>query len=456
MSSQNETTSRNGNVSELEMVGTLLFGSISDVSSENIFENGSKNNVSEESRRMVNLGARIAPAMTRDWEEDSAPVVILSASDKDTISEIVPERKKPSPVLVSTQNELENTYRLDSENQAEETGKKVEKEVMNETAKEVVQETVTVAPSTVSRQNGNRQVMSYFYGASIAVLACCTLFLGWQLYLNKEVATETKTDLATLCAVDETATAETVASAEPMVEPISIPETESVPETAFAPIQHETLPAFANTEVPSAVESVQVADSEIPSFNPNLGVEMQPAPVNPTVGSAVALPEETYPSFNANLAGTATTAPVAGTSVAPIYAQNPNPTAGVNPYVADTNTNWNAGATMDEIPTFNSEISNFNARPTSAPTYAAAPMPTQIQAVPNTYAPQVAPMAPQVGRQAQVPAAPRKLSAPNADMNTIPTTEPMVSQANNSPAEETYPSFNPNVGVDNSIPVSYY
>ncbi|MDO4629767.1 MAG: hypothetical protein Q4C70_11345, partial [Planctomycetia bacterium] len=350
--------------------------------------------------------------------------------------------------------------------------------VMNETAKEVVQETVTVVSSASAHKTRNRaQAMSYVYGASVAVLACCTLFLGWQLYLNKDVTTETKTDLATLCAVDETATAATattVATTEPMVEPISVPATENVPESAFAPIQNELTPTFASTEsapsVAQSVESTQVADSEIPSFNPNLGAEMQAAPVNPVVGSAVALPEENYPSFNANLAGTATVTNIPSTrnvSNAPIYAQNPNPTANMNQYVADANANWNAGATMDEIPTFNSEISNFNARPTqNAPTYAAAPMPTQIQAVPTGYAPEVAPMAPQVGTQAHVPAAPRKLSAPNnsmnadmntgANMNTIPTTAPMAPQANYAPAEETYPSFNPNMGVDNSLPVSYY
>ena len=49
---------KGGNVSELEMVGALLFGSISDLDS--VQEN-----------RMVNLGARIAPANVREWEDET-------------------------------------------------------------------------------------------------------------------------------------------------------------------------------------------------------------------------------------------------------------------------------------------------------------------------------------------------------------------------------------------------
>ncbi len=427
MNSQNETTSRSGNISELEMVGALLFGSISDANStssaENVFENEAKNSFSEESRRMVNLGARIAPATARDWEENSTPSVVLSASDKDAISEIVPERKKPERVLISTQNPIGNSLNLDSQIQTKKTTKE---EIMKESAKEAFRGIAT-------RKNNNRaQAFSYFYGLSIAVLTCCSLFLGWQLYLTQENATETKTEFSSLRAVDEIVDPETVAVMEPMVEPISIPEMEDVPESAFAPIQTEANPTFAQVAT-----SEQVSESEIPVFDPNLGIELETAPINPTVGSVVAISTETYPSFDANLAGTATTQ---------IDAQNPNPTKNANQYAADMNTTWNAGATMDEFPTFNSDVSDFNTSSTqTVPTYAVAPMPTQIHVIPNANAPQIAPVEAQIGTLAQVSAIPRKLSAP------------MASQTNAyAPAEETYPTFNPNMGVDNSLPVSYY
>ena len=94
---------------------------------------------------------------------------------------------------------------------------------------------------------------------------------------------------------------------------------------------------------------------------------------------------------------------------------------------------------MDEVPVFNSEISNFNAAPT---------------------APQMAPTAPQVGTMAPMPTSlpqynapeqsPRKLTPPtvgHTDLNA-----PVYSE---STAEEV-PTFNPNLGVDGALPVSYY
>lgn len=398
MSSQNESSmTQNGNVSELEMVGALLFGSISDASTEFSASSSASASVSAvpEAGRMVNLGARIAPEPSRQWEE-AKPEVVLSSSDASMISGILPEKKNPSPVRTAE-------------------SPKVEREA---------EEMVSAVTAPLPLKSRQPRILSLVYGTCLTLLACCTAIMGWQLYSAK--------DSAETPALTKVAEAE---AARPMAEAISAPSVDAIPENAFAPMESE--PTFAETQPVEGISArnATVADA-IPQYQPNASAGMEEVPTYQAVGGAVAM-EESYPTFNADLATTVPAqAPSANAVSAPVYAQNQYAAPAVQ-----TSGNWDAGSTMEEIPVFNSEISSFpQAQP--APAYAQ----NSLNAIPasTSHAPQVAPMAPQVGTQAQVPA-PRKLARPTH-------AEPVSAPA----AEEEYPSFNPGLGVDSALPVSYY
>jgi len=401
MTNQNETSMpKGGNVSELEMVGALLFGSISDLDS--VQEN-----------RMVNLGARIAPANVREWEDETAPASLLNAEQAAQISELAPERKSPKPVQGFGGNEVlmpaENVSGT-SESEKPQTGAPVYAE----------------STSGTETRNTRRNVRSVLFNGAFAVLTVCVAVLGWQLYAEKnETQTLTENTVAESEEMPSNAAAEISAPAE----------TESIQNAPAIVEDQASMFAAVQTEE-TDFDQPTPAQPELAAAYPQFHAETAAAPQSvqaetaPQIGNAVTY-EETYPTFNADLAQTA--APAVQSAPA-LCAQSPgySPTRSVNPTAE-----YNPGAPMEEIPVFNSEISSF-APPASAPM-------------------NVAPMAPQVGTQAQIPAeAPRKLTVPQADPYQVPAV-PAVPAA---PAEEAYPTFNPNMGtastVDSNLPVTYY
>ncbi|MBE6428785.1 MAG: hypothetical protein E7028_09480 [Planctomycetaceae bacterium] len=418
MNSQSETVKpKDTNVSELEMVGALLFGSISGEPTTNVeVIHSSKEN------RMVNLGSRIAPENTRQWEAEK-PEYVLNSRDSEIISAILPERKNPSPIQDSS-----NLSKADEEILGEvHVSKHTEHENLDS-------EEVALSRSLVSvTKKSSVRPITVLYGSVLMLLTVCVVFLGWQVYSdeNTSVSSAEKSQVE--------ATVEAVALAEPKVESVSVPEAESVPESGFASAE----PVEANFDAP--IPSSEVAQEEYPTFNSSLGGALDreiPAvesiPSGQPIGNAVAVEEESYPIFNANLGTQESVSAVSAPAPTQVYAQNPAVPAGNLNTVPGTE--WNVGSAMEEVPVFNSEMSKFNTQ--SAQNTYAQQMP---QSAP--LAPQVAPMAPQFGNQAMDPAAPRKLTPPNAQQTNDFSTPN---------EEEIYPSFNPEIGIDSSIPVSYY
>ncbi len=412
MNSANETaTPKDANVSELEMVGALLFGSISGESVKTAEDvRPSREN------RMVNLGSRIAPENTRQWEAED-PEVILNSRDSEIISAILPEKKNPTPFH-------------DSQN-GNAVGEESRKEVAESNDFERgVQSAETFRPSSAavvsdSSRSSNRPV-SIFYGGIVALLTLCVVFLGWQVYSDGKTAVSSEEKTRVEAAV------ESAAAIEPKVETASVPVMESVAESGFA--SPEPVESNFNAPIPSS----EFAQEEYPTFNSTLGGAMNreiPAienvPTGSLIGNAVAVEEESYPTFNANLGAQEAVLAVSAPAPTQVYAQNPAVPAGNFNTVPGSE--WNVGSAMEEVPVFNSEMSDFNAQPT--------------QNVYARQAPQVAPLNPQIGNQAMVSASPRKLTPPG------------VQRADYAPASnetETYPSFNPEIGVGNSLPVRYY
>ncbi len=388
MNSQNDSAKlTGGNVSELEMVGTMLFGSISDESTESqpYAQMKSGNN-----GRKVNLGSRIAPESSRQWDASESETN-LKSQDASTIS---------SPNEASTW-------------------------------KEPVSETKGNVRSAASARNTSW--VKHVYGFSMIFMTLCVVVLGWQLFVEK------KGEPKEAVPVSSTSPSEMVQMEAPMVPMIEEPMMQSS-ESAFGEMPVEDASKLAYSEPLSS-----------PSASGTVGEGLNEAPVNQAYGDSVTIAEE-YPMFNAELAGVTNTpapAPVYTPAPAPAPAVDLPPTvepisspAPAQQYAATT---WNAGESMEEVPVFNSEISSFNAAPT---------------------APQMAPTAPQVGTMAPMPQpvpqynapeqSPRKLTPPTVghiDPNAaVQPSAPVYSEA---PAEEV-PTFNPNLGVDGALPVSYY
>ena len=414
MNSQNDSAKlTGGNVSELEMVGTMLFGSITDESAESQPYAQMK---SEKSGRKVNLGSRIAPETSRQWEA-AKPESVLSSQDASTVSEFFPDRQNPASI--SSPNGKSDRKASDSETLG------------------AVQPAFSWKSSWVMR----------VYGVSMIFMTLCVVVLGWQLFVEKKG--EPKEAVPAVF----TSPSEMVQTDAPMVPVIEEPMLET-PEGAFAPMQVEDASKLADSNPLQAMPN-------LPDVNMTVGQGMNEAPVSQAYGESVAIDEE-CPVFNAELAGMAPNSsctpapaptftpapavkpapaytPAPAVNPAPTYTPAPAPAPAVNPAPHYAGTTWNAGESMDEVPVFNSEISNFNAAPT---------------------APQMAPTAPQVGAMAPMPTSlpqynapeqsPRKLTPPtvgHTDLNA-----PVYSEA---PAEEV-PTFNPNLGVDGALPVSYY
>ena len=442
MNNQHETTNRkSGNISELEMVGTLLFGSISDTSSdmnagsetgaeirnetgtesEGVHsESAAVSNLAEKSvgasSRMINLGARIAPENERRWEEETRESSVISSTyPAETVS------VSASPAVSRVQNVPSTTASVSAEESVPETA------------------SIQNTPAAAHPFSGNRQkhAVPFVYRVCFTVLAVCAALFAWQTYTTEKPASNVKT---TSVADTDASKASSVSAsaAAPVVEPIS--------DTAFSapeavPTFDATTPtnsfAYENGTVPTVASVVNSmpAEEEIPQFNPNIGCDLTPAPTASAIGSPVVMtPAEVYPTYNPALSDpnaavqTAVQNTAQNMTSAAVYASNP---VSVSAQPANT-TAWNAGASMEEMPVFNAEISNFNAA-----------------------APQTAPLAPQVGAQAQQVQpqqpvqAPRKLARPAASHHEVSAASVQV-------PEEAYPTFNPGVGVDNSLPVSYY
>lgn len=409
MNKLNETaTPADANVSELEMVGALLFGSISGETSKTaeVVRPSGEN-------RMVNLGAQIAPENTRQWEAEE-PEVVLTSRDSEIISAILPEKKNPIPVHESRSD-----------------ASLTERTAANESEEPRTIQAISSRPAPVaaSRKLSIRPA-SVFYGGVLVLLTLCVVFLGWQVYSDEKtvVSAEEKTQVE--------AAVEAVAAAEPKVETATVPVVEAVPESGFASAES------ANSNFDAPIPAVELAQEEYPTFNSSLGGAMnreipaiESVPTGMPIGSAAVVEEESYPTFNANLGAQEAVFAVSSPAPTQVYAQNPAVPAGN--FNTVPRSEWNVGAAMEEVPVFNSEMSNFNAQP-----------------IQNAYAqqtPQVAPMNPQIGSQATVAStvstAPRKLTPPNASrMNDVPA-------ANET---EAYPSFNPEIGVGNALPVRYY
>ena len=427
MNSQNDSAKlTGGNVSELEMVGTLLFGSIAD---ENEESQPCAQMKSGNSGRKVNLGSRIAPETSRQWEA-AEPETVLSSQDASTISGLFPGRQNPAPI--SSVNETFDRGSSVSETQE------------------------TIHSASPARKTS---WVSRVYGVSMIFMTLCVVVLGWQLLVEKKG--ESKDAVPGV----STSPSEMVQMDAPMVPAIEGSMIQT-PESVFAVMPVEDASKLADPE--PMIEQPEIA-SNLPDVNMTVGQGMNEAPVNQAYGGSVEIDEE-YPTFNAELAGVANTpaytpdpnvrqtpaynpAPVVAPApavnpapaVTPAPAVNPAPAYNPNPDMVFTGTTWSAGESMDEVPVFNSEISNFNAAPT---------------------APQMAPTAPQVGTQAPmlqtVPLynapepSPRKLTPPAAG-HTDPNAavQPSAPVYSASTAEEV-PTFNPNLGVDGALPVSYY
>ncbi|MBQ4144967.1 MAG: hypothetical protein IJD43_15985 [Thermoguttaceae bacterium] len=406
MTNLNKTSMPEGeNVSELEMVGALLFGSISDLDS--VQEN-----------RMVNLGARIAPANAREWTaEETVSESLLSTAEAAELSEIAPERKAPRPVQEFDGNGIQTSMPVESV---------FEPVSAEETSAPVVSPECMVRPEP-------RNTHKIFLSGAIAVLSVCVAVLGWQLYAEKS-ETQTVKENA-VAESEETPSNAAVETSEAVETPeVQAPELVNTPAvSAFAAVPAET-PEF-DQPMPAQPEIA----SAYPQFNAEAGTVPQSvhAETNSAIGSAV-MCEETYPTFNADLAQTALQTPADAPA---LCAQNPvySPSGSVDPV-----SGWNVGAPMEEVPVFNSELSSFDPP-------AAAPL-------------NVVPTAPQIGTQAQVPPTPRKLTVPQNGQQSVPQAHPYQIQAapavQNVPAEEAYPTFDPNMGaaaaVDSSLPVTYY
>jgi len=394
MNSQNESAKvTSGNTSELEMVGTLLFGSITDENAESSPRAGLK---SENHSRKVNLGARIAPETSRQWEA-SEPEVVLTSQDVSTISEILPERQNPTPISsVNTENS--------------------EKASVSE---------VESAIHPVRPRRKNDLVMR-IYGTSLTLMTLCVLVLGWQLFVGKNGESQE--------AVQPVSPMGTVVKTEaPMVPTIEEPTLETS-ESAFASMPVEDAGKLAESEpLPTPMETV----ASLPDVNASVGTEMNDAPVFQPYGDSVTISEE-IPTFNADLASMAPSTSPLNSSAAPVASVQNVDQASQTVETAS----WNAGETMEEIPVFNSELSDFSS------------------------APQVAPLAPQVGSMAPMPTtrpqytaqvqSPHKLTPPTSGHTDSSAAVQPSAQISSESAAEEYPTFNPNLGVDGALPVSYY
>lgn len=382
MNSQNDSAKqKSGNVSELEMVGALLFGSISDEKAEDQPYAQMK---SGNSGRKVNLGSHIAPETSRQWD-DAEPETISNFQEASPVSGVFPEHD-PAPI-----------------------------------------------PSPVKTPARKNSWVMRVYGISMIFMTLCVVVLGWQLFVEKKG--ESKESPSTVVDLSSGV----VNTEVPMVPTIEEPFVENA-EGAFAPISVEDASKLADSN-PMPVPSDTVA--ALPDAYGTVGQGMNEAPVYQAYGDSVEIAEE-YPTFNAELAGV---------SAAPVYTPAPavapvaTPAPAVNPAPAQqyAGTTWNAGESMEEVPVFNSEISNFNAAPT---------------------APQVAQTAPQVGSMAPMPTSlpqynapeqsPRKLTPPTVGhIDPNAAVQPSAPVSPETSAEEI-PTFNPNLGVDGALPVSYY
>lgn len=446
MNDQHETTKpANANVSELEMVGTLLFGSISDVSSDNESASEPQQTVktSAASGRMINLGARIAPENERRWEEETRETVVASVS---------PILSAPSAAPVETKRETEVSAASEVSGTSE----------VSATAN--VSADVKPAAQTPSHENPlsrhREHSIPFVYRACFCILFVCAALLGWQTYNTEKTDSKSASSSAPAVAAASVSAPEKKAD----VKPIS--------DTAFAdfnvvPTFDATTPASSfnsgNSGAPTVATAVSEAqmEEEFPQFNPNMGCEMVPAQTSSAVGSPVVMSsEESCPTYNPALFD-----PNAAPNYVPVPVSVPASVSAQNPAVVPAPAqvaSWNAGASMEEVPVYNPEISNFNGS--------------------VAHAPQVAPLAPAVGSQAQ-PASPRKLARPSASAQPTQaaysaqptqTVQPMYAAqptqaaysaqsaapaapvAVPTPVEEAYPTFNPGAGVDNALPVSYY
>ncbi|MDO4570607.1 MAG: hypothetical protein Q4D38_09510 [Planctomycetia bacterium] len=437
----------NGNVSELEMVGEMLFGSIG------VAEDAAK---SSSENGMVNLGAKIAPATERTWNPDEEEVGLVSRNlqgdsidSRGATQDITP---MTTPIVPAT----------------------VEPAQVSD-----VESASTPKPQREGKKQGRAR--RYFVAAGgyvISVLVLGAFYLGCSFHQEAEESPEAASSVETPPALVSTPAPTTTATAPSAIfdaEAISVP-----------------------TQINTTIDNNTSVETDFPTFNAefagfNASAPMAEEAIAPSVGaSAATLPqaEESYPTFNAELCAAPMSAPAPAAYSAP--ATNSAPAAyaapefsqappACDPYAVVSMESLNAGASMDEVPVFNNPYAANNQQAsTSVPTYTPnyAPNHTTPNYAP-TYAatnPVYAPSSPAVGTQAGVggfgttaptgvypttlqtpaaaPSVPRKLTPPHSAASQD-TLNQDYSNAPTQGSAATYPAFDSQAGGSGMLPTTY-